>query len=217
MAQRWDSPPALCIKPQRWASPPGSDDENGFCPPADMNHDEFGQIFTPCSEECQYQARVDDAFNGTHFYDSPLAFSKWHFFVPGATVSAIDIDTVRVSATSVTVVGYNFASWDYPAGMVTYNELRDEALEFADTFQRMRTGMSREAQRIYKLANMVSFDSENTLDACDAVDVGTTLATANALPGSAALITEDGAPVARKLIDWALVGTGVAGSLGFCH
>ena len=54
---------------------------------AGMNRDELAQITRPCGEQCQYQARVDDAFNGTNFSDSPTFFSSMRLSVPGATVA----------------------------------------------------------------------------------------------------------------------------------
>jgi len=81
----------------------------GFCPPDSMNRDALAKQAQPCDEECQYQGRVDDAFNGTHYMDDPNVYSNGRFRLPPA--SGWFYETYGKGGS----IGYDTGSWYYPA------------------------------------------------------------------------------------------------------
>lgn len=81
----------------------------GFCPPQSMNRDSLAQITQPCGEECQYQGRVDDANNGTHYMDDPNVYSNGRFRVPPA--SGWFYESYGQGGS----IGYDIGGWYYPA------------------------------------------------------------------------------------------------------
>ena len=111
-----------------------------------------------------YQAEVDDAFNGTSYTQAPGYFTSTHFYVPGATVSYLAVDYESGGS----FIGYDWGSWDYSSLSITGSEMLSEAEEINQSWAMTRMGMSREDYNLWRVANRVTFMSGHLITACEA-------------------------------------------------
>jgi hypothetical protein len=173
-----------------------------------MNNDAFGKAFTPCNEECQYQARVDDVFNHTTFTDSPTFFSSMRLFVPGATVSFKGWDYMYTGSYVVTtLVGYEKGSWDVRPTTISYEEIDTAKQDLTDWYARHKAGMSPQDYRIQQLSNNIAWMVEHPITTCEGAKMALYTASVYVLQGVGPLAAsvEDtaGAIAARKTLAWA--------------
>lgn len=140
------------------------------------------------------------------------------FTVPGATVSFLGTDYRQDAARSI-LIGYDWGSWTISPTSMTMAGMVKSGEDLAEQWNQVRSGMSPENYRLWKLSQAVVSDARDltTLTPCDGLETVATLATAYALPGTAGLISEEtGCPVARNIIDWALAGLGGGSYLDLC-